>query len=77
MPCVYFSLQLFHSDIEYLLSMEKLWQSRTPPTPLELVSLPDSVDNSRTAEEAVSNADGLPDQRVWSPKECGRVFTQR
>lgn len=35
-----FSHQLFKSDIEYLLSMEKLWQSRTPPTPLQLGTLP-------------------------------------
>ncbi len=32
--------QLFHSDIEYLLSMEKLWQSRRPPLPLDLSNLP-------------------------------------
>ena len=37
-----FSLQLFKTDIEYLLSMEKLWQTRTPPTPLQLGKLPDT-----------------------------------
>ena len=31
--------QLFKTDIEYLLSMEKLWQTRKPPVPLELDSL--------------------------------------
>ena len=34
-----FFFQLFKTDIEYLLSMEKLWQTRTPPVPLELGSL--------------------------------------
>ena len=26
--------KLFHDDVKYLLSMDKLWQKRRPPTPL-------------------------------------------
>ena len=28
-------LQLFHEDIKYLLSMDKLWRKRKPPVPLD------------------------------------------
>ena len=34
-----FFFKLFVSDIEYLLSMEKLWQTRQPPMPLKAESL--------------------------------------
>ena len=36
-------LQLFQTDIEYLLSMDKLWQTRTPPSPLHLAALPHTL----------------------------------
>ncbi|XP_064393621.1 SUMO-activating enzyme subunit 2-like [Halichondria panicea] len=59
--------KLFKSDIEYLLSMEKLWQTRKPPTPLELGNLP----GKNTSEGSTG---GLADQRVWSISECAQVF---
>ena len=32
--------QLFHDDIKYLLSMDKLWTKRRPPVPLVWDNLP-------------------------------------
>ncbi|XP_011402782.1 PREDICTED: SUMO-activating enzyme subunit 2-like [Amphimedon queenslandica] len=59
--------KLFVSDIEYLLSMEKLWQTRQPPMPLKAESLLSSSDeNDRDML--------LPDQRIWSVAECVKVF---
>ena len=34
--------KLFHDDIRYLLTMDKLWQKRRPPTPLDWDTLPDA-----------------------------------
>ena len=34
--------KLFHDDIGYLLTMDKLWQKRRPPTPLDWDTLPDA-----------------------------------
>ena len=47
-PVPTFTVQLFHADINYLLSMEKLWQSRVPPTPLTLETLPNEGKFSST-----------------------------
>ena len=33
--------KLFRDDIKYLLSMDKLWAKRRPPTPLDWEQLPD------------------------------------
>lgn len=40
--------QLFYTDIQYLLTMEKLWQTRRPPTPLSLDSLPETSQHINT-----------------------------
>ena len=40
--------QLFYTDIQYLLTMEKLWQTRRPPTPLLLDSLPETSQHINT-----------------------------
>ena len=45
LSCSSLPLQLFRTDIEYLLSMEKLWENRTPPTPLSLHHLPSPSEN--------------------------------
>jgi hypothetical protein len=37
--------KLFHDDIKYLLSMERLWERRRPPIPLEWGKLPDAGKN--------------------------------
>ena len=34
--------KLFSDDIRYLLTMDKLWQKRRPPTPLDWDTLPDA-----------------------------------
>jgi len=36
----YCILQFFTDDINYLLTMDKLWQTRRPPVPLNVGSLP-------------------------------------
>jgi ubiquitin-like 1-activating enzyme E1 B len=64
--------KLFHDDIKYLLSMDKLWQTRRPPTPLVATNLPDVVAGSSKAPDEV----GVKDQRVWSVKECAEVFSK-
>jgi ubiquitin-like 1-activating enzyme E1 B len=34
-------MKFFNSDIKYLLSMDKLWEKRRPPTPLDCDDLPE------------------------------------
>ena len=51
---MFYLVQLFENDIEYLLSMEKLWQKRRPPTPLKLSSLSDSTDQGRQKQYSLS-----------------------
>ncbi|CAD5110934.1 DgyrCDS291 [Dimorphilus gyrociliatus] len=58
--------KLFHDDIKYLLSMTNLWTERTPPKPLVISELSDTQDNQ-------SNV--IPDQRIWSIKECFDKFS--
>ncbi|XP_072947217.1 SUMO-activating enzyme subunit 2 [Epargyreus clarus] len=59
--------KLFCDDIRYLLAMENLWKQRRQPVPLDWDNLP-----SNTEESAQHT--GLPDQRVWSVKECVEMF---
>lgn len=63
--------KLFSDDIKYLLSMDKLWQKRRPPTPLNWNNLPDAVASSSAGD---SNNSGLRDQQLWSVQECADVF---
>ena len=58
--------KLFHDDIQYLLSMDKLWQKRRPPTPLEWDQLPSSSSSS--------NEGLIQDQRAWSIQDCRDVL---
>lgn len=75
MKCGYDPLKLFnklfHEDILYLLSMDKLWQKRTPPKPLDWNNLPDAVAGTSNQIKA-----GIKDQQLWSIKECANVFQQ-
>lgn len=57
--------KFFNDDIKYLLSMDKLWAKRRPPTPLDWDCLPDSTPEERNAEQS-----NLLDQKVWSVAEC-------
>ncbi|KAK8721934.1 hypothetical protein OTU49_012643 [Cherax quadricarinatus] len=59
--------KLFNDDIHYLLSMDKLWEKRRRPTPLEWDKLP-----STSVSE---NGEGLiEDQRPWTLAQCRDVF---
>ncbi|GAB6020781.1 E1 ubiquitin-activating protein uba2 [Chamberlinius hualienensis] len=62
--------KLFHDDIKYLLSMDRLWEKRRRPTPLDINDLPDAVaGSSRSLEDNL-----IRDQRLWSLKECEEVL---
>ena len=71
--------KLFNVDIKYLLSMDKLWESRRKPMPLLLADiLNDKVheacgSNSRTVHQ---NGSDLKDQRLWSLRECYEIFVE-
>jgi len=58
--------KLFNEDIKTLLSMDKLWAKRTPPTPLDWDKLSDEV-------EAASEG-AIADQIPWSLKQCALVL---
>ena len=60
-------MKFFYNDIKYLLSMEKLWQKRRPPKPLAWDML--GNESSEIIEDAA-----IPDKRIWSMSECGKVF---
>ncbi|XP_040582050.1 SUMO-activating enzyme subunit 2 [Lepeophtheirus salmonis] len=62
--------KLFNDDIQYLLTMDKLWSKRTPPTPLNWKALP--VDD-KNGQNGNSN-NGIKDQAVWSMKQCAEVL---
>jgi len=59
--------KFFHDDIFYLLSMDKLWNKRRAPIPLEWDSL------SKTENNASRNGE-LLDQEVWSVSKCSEVL---
>jgi len=58
--------KFFNDDIKYLLSMDKLWAKRKPPTPLDWDCLP-------TKGESQGDS-GLEDQKVWSVAECANMM---
>lgn len=59
--------KLFSDDISYLLSMDKLWEKRRRPTPLEWDKLPD--------ENIKEDGAGLiQDQRPWTLTQCRDTF---
>lgn len=58
--------KLFNEDIKTLLSMDKLWQKRRPPTPLVWDELPE--DKEAATEGTIA------DQIPWSIRECGQVL---
>ena len=60
--------KLFHDDVKYLLTMDKLWSKRRPPTPL-------NYDNLPTEKKEASSAT-IRDQIPWSVKECGDFLTE-
>ncbi|CAH1779387.1 unnamed protein product, partial [Owenia fusiformis] len=56
--------KLFRDDIKYLLSMDKLWKKRRPPTPLDWDKLP-----------STEFVDGpIRDQQLWSVQQCADIL---
>ena len=60
--------KLFHDDVKYLLTMDKLWSKRRPPVPLDYENLP--------TEKKETSSGTIQDQIPWSVKECGDVLTK-
>ncbi|RUS34915.1 hypothetical protein BC938DRAFT_477829 [Jimgerdemannia flammicorona] len=74
-PITTFSLnpsQVFTTDITRLLSMEDMWKTRKPPTPLHFDELRDMMDTR--VVDGPSQGVGLKDQQVWTIKEDFDVF---
>merc|ERR1711962_560240 len=67
-PKIIFS-KLFHDDIKYLLSMEKLWAKRKPPVPLDW----DNLEGKGKESETTTNG-GIRDQAQWTLQQCADVF---
>lgn len=72
--------KLFKTDIEYLLRMDKLWESRRKPTPIIYDDVQSNhylngCESSSAVKTNSSNA-SLKDQRLWSLKECLEYFNQ-
>ncbi|EDV26032.1 uncharacterized protein TRIADDRAFT_24020 [Trichoplax adhaerens] len=60
--------KLFQDDIKYLLKMDKLWQKRKPPVPLDF-------DNLLEGDSCFINDNTvLKDQLVWNIHECVQEF---
>ena len=72
--------KLFNIDIEYLLKMSKLWESRRKPLPLTLEQLEDENFNCIPSSSSESFGDSvdksLKDQKLWSLKQCYEKFSQ-
>jgi len=64
--------KLFDGDINYLLTMDKLWSKRKPPRPLKWSELGSA--DSGSSNGAV--AGGIKDQAVWSIKQCAEVLEE-
>lgn len=60
--------KFFNDDIKYLLSMDKLWTKRKPPTPLDWDCLPTAAGKAGDVDS------GLEDQKVWSVAECANMM---
>ena len=59
--------KLFHDDIKYLLSMDKLWAKRRPPVPLDFDDLPGpKIDNVEIGL--------IRDQQMWTIAHCVEIF---
>lgn len=63
--------KLFHDDIQTLLSMDKLWQKRRAPVPV------DEHTEFPAQQSAGSDAHKLVEQQLWTAAECRERFLQR
>lgn len=69
--------KLFHDDIEYLLSMENLWRTRTPPKPVKFADVASQAmepGTSNNGNDQPSVVGAMRDQRVWTLAECAEVL---
>lgn len=64
--------KFFNDDIKYLLSMDKLWTKRKPPTPLDW----DCLSSTAEAQAGAGAESGLEDQKVWSMAECANKMEE-
>ena len=60
--------KFFIEDIKYLLSMDKLWKDRKAPVPLNIEELTESL--------LQVDQNCLPDQKIWTIKECIEKFQE-
>ena len=60
--------KFFIEDIKYLLSMDKLWKERKAPIPLNIEDLGEC--------SFPADHNGLPDQKIWTIKECIDKFNE-
>lgn len=60
--------KLFVTDIEYLLTMDKLWKTRKPPEPLSILT------HTSHEESSEGTSTTLVDLRQWSIPECIDTF---
>ncbi|KAJ6642764.1 SUMO-activating enzyme subunit 2 [Pseudolycoriella hygida] len=61
--------KLFNEDIKYLLSMETLWKTRTPPQPKLWGEFTEACVSENSVEANKSR-----DQKIWNIEECAKVF---
>ncbi|XP_044290115.1 SUMO-activating enzyme subunit 2 isoform X2 [Varanus komodoensis] len=64
--------KLFKDDIRYLLTMDKLWRKRNPPTPLDWNEI-QNQENS-TTDQPNEPSLGLKDQQVLDVRSYARLF---
>ncbi|KAF9095607.1 E1 ubiquitin-activating protein uba2 [Mortierella sp. AD031] len=68
--------KVFYTDIQRLRSMEDMWKSRKPPTPLKYDDIMNTTDDLQKAMDATTLESGtLKDQRVWTLRETVEVFS--
>ncbi|XP_070576008.1 SUMO-activating enzyme subunit 2-like [Ptychodera flava] len=68
--------KLFHDDIKYLLSMDKLWKKRRPPNPINWNNVHNIPLTPEQSQAPNTSAGQMKDQRVWSMQECADVFKE-
>ncbi|KAI8600010.1 putative ubiquitin-like activating enzyme [Dissophora ornata] len=67
--------KVFYNDIQRLRSMEDMWKTRKPPTPLKYDEIINQVNDLPRAMDATTlEAITLKDQRVWTLRETVEVF---
>nr|XP_033797862.1 SUMO-activating enzyme subunit 2 [Geotrypetes seraphini] len=67
--------KLFKDDIQYLLTMDKLWKKRKPPVPLDWSEM-QNKGNSSTNKQNEASLAGLKDQKVLDVKSYAQLFSK-